>query len=125
MRHVSRKVIVRGNRGFEEVDALFDTGATQTYIRRELAERIGDLIQLSKPASATLADGTTKMAVTHRIALDIDIDGKVIDWLARVADNLSHQLIVGAPTMQTFNILIDLSRDRIVVEEIDTSEAIG
>lgn len=125
MRRLTRKVLVSGDKNSQEVTALFDSGATETYIRQDVADKIGSLMSLPKPVTVKLADGQNSMNINKAIPFFVEIDGHVMKWFSYVAEQLNHELIIGATMMQAFNIILDFAKDRVVSEKIDTTEAIG
>jgi len=46
MEMVTKRIRIRGDRGVVSIEALFDTGASKSLIRRDVARRAKKLIQL-------------------------------------------------------------------------------
>ena len=65
---VFREVKVRSNIGEDEVRALFDTGASRTFIRNDIAKKIGSLVELTRPRIATLGGGENKIKIKSKKA---------------------------------------------------------
>jgi predicted aspartyl protease len=42
---VTKTIRIRGDRGARAVEALFDTGASKSLIRRDVARRVGRLLR--------------------------------------------------------------------------------
>ena len=116
---VFREVKVRSNIGEDEVRALFDTGASRTFIRNDIAKKIGSLVELTRPRIATLGDGENK--IREGIFLEISLDDYVISTDADVSDKLAHELIIGASTMQEWGIVVDAESEKVVIKERKTS----
>jgi predicted aspartyl protease len=59
---IYRVLRVRSSRGGLAVKTLFDTGASFTVVRRDVAEKIGHILP-TDVREAALADGKTKLRV--------------------------------------------------------------
>ena len=105
---ILQRVRVRSNKGETEVTALFDSGASRTLIREDVARRIGDAVKLPVRREFILADGVTKINVKEIIAVVIIIDGYVISCDADVVEVSTYDLIIGINTMREWGIVIDM-----------------
>ena len=122
MGRVFREVKIRSNIGEDEVRALFDTGASRTFIRNDIAKKIGSLVELRRPRIATLGDGENKIKIKEGIFLEISLDDYVISTDADVSDKLAHELIIGASTMQEWGIIVvDAESEKVIIKERKTS----
>ena len=121
MSRVFEQVKVRSNKGESQVKALFDTGASRTFIRSDVATKIGDLVELSRPRVATLGDGENKIEIKHQILLEIALDDYFISADADVSPKLAHELIIGASTMQEWGIAVEPKEEKVVVKDPKTS----
>ena len=106
---------VMGDRGQAEVDALFDTGARRSVVRREAAEALASLTRLSKPRTFQTADENGSLAAAHVVNLELTINGVTIDDQFYAIDSLRRGLIVGADTMQSWEIGLDPKTESITV----------
>jgi len=80
------------------VRALFDTGAHVSWIRESCV-----------PAGATIergAQGGAALEVVGFIVLVVTIGDRMIETHARVSPNLAQEMLVGAETMQGWDISI-------------------
>ena len=60
---------VIGGRGSATVQALFDTGSAASFVRRDIAERIGYVVEIPGGSEQfTLADGTGSMDVEDEVS---------------------------------------------------------
>ena len=123
MGRVFREVKIRSNIGEDEVRALFDTGASRTFIRNDIAKKIGSLVELTRPRIATLGDGENKIKIKEKegVFLEISLDDYVISTDADVSDKLAHELIISASTMQEWGIVVDAESEKVVIKERKTS----
>jgi len=111
---VYRVLKVRSSRGELDVKALFDTGASFTVVRRDVAEKIGHILP-TDVREVTLADGKTKLKVLGYIPISTVLEGSPIDDIAYVIEELAEELIVGVKVMEFYDIKLDPSTNKIIV----------
>ena len=113
---VRKRLKLMGSKGEAEVEALFDTGASYSCIRPELAEQLEILIPLRRPKELGTADENTTVRVTARVALDFELDGVVLSDEFMVVPNLRRDVIIGVSTMQKWRMKIDLEREELLLD---------
>ena len=111
---IYRVLRVRSSKGELAVKALFDTGASFTVVRRDVAEKIGHVLP-TDVREVTLADGKTKLKVLGYIPISTVLEGSTIDDIAYVIEELAEELIVGVRVMEFYDIKLDSSTNRIIV----------
>jgi len=111
---VYRVLRVRSSRGELNVKALFDTGASFTVVRRDVAEKIGHILP-TDVKEVTLTDGKTKLKVLGYIPISTVLEGSPIDDIAYVIEELAEELIVGVKVMEFYDIKLDPSTNKIIV----------
>jgi predicted aspartyl protease len=114
MLSIYRVLRVRSSRGELAVKALFDTGASFTVVRRDVAEKIGHILP-TDVREVTLANGKTKLKVLGYIPISTVLEGSPIDDIAYVIEELAEELIVGVKVMEFYDIRLDPSTNRIIV----------
>jgi predicted aspartyl protease len=114
MLRIYRVLRVRSSRGELAVKALFDTGASFTVVRRDVAEKIGHILP-TDVREVTLANGKTKLKVIGYIPISTVLEGSPIDDIAYVIEELAEELIVGVKVMEFYDIRLDPSTNRIIV----------
>lgn len=112
---IRKEMIVEGKRGREKINVLFDTGASFSAIKTEIAGRIGDIIKY--PQESTIKTATSFVKVNKITALYLNLNGcKIIEPFI-VMDNFKEDMIIGADIMQRKKLIIDMEKD-----DIDTSK---
>ena len=111
-------VTVIGSRGSARCHALFDSGASYSIIRRDIAEKIASLEPLPDPEEwvfETARAGELIQAL-YRVTLDFRFDDSTAKFSDEfvVFDDCSEELIVGAKTMQAWHILLDFQTETVV-----------
>jgi len=114
MLRIYRVLRVRSSRGELAVKTLFDTGASFTVVRRDVAEKIGHILP-TDVKEVTLANGKTKLKVLGYIPISTVLEGSPIDDIAYVIEELAEELIVGVKVMEFYDIRLDPSTNRIIV----------
>ncbi len=72
---IYKQIRLVGSRGEHATNRLFDTRASYSLIRRDIAERLGILLPLPQPMSFEMAQRGATMMVRERVVLDFWIDG--------------------------------------------------
>ncbi|MGO9308583.1 MAG: retropepsin-like aspartic protease [Spirochaetia bacterium] len=104
-------VTLVGSRGSARCTALFDSGAAYSIIRRDLAERLEQLVPLPGPENwifETARPGDLIHAL-YRVTLNFLFDDSKARFSDEfvVFDECSEEVIVGAKTMQAWHITLD------------------
>jgi hypothetical protein len=118
MGRIFQEIEIIGSIGKKKVMALFDSGASKTFILQKVANEVEPAHKLSLPINVSLGDGKTKLRIEEMVSLEMIIDGHRIDDVAYVSEKLSCDLIIGAQTMQLWNIKLDLKKESLITEEI-------
>jgi hypothetical protein len=114
---LEHEVTIIGTKGRAHIRALFDSGASYSIIRREIAERIGMIQPFPEPEDWIFE--TARAGDYIQPAGNMLLQFRFDDSEARfsdefvVFDELSEELIVGATTMQKWHILPDFTTETI------------
>ena len=114
---IVKRLRVAGDKGGRRLDILFDTGASASFIRRDVAENIATILKLPSAETYTLGDGVGKLRVNETVVLYIDIGGVRISDNFIVARRLSDQVIIGATTLQKWRVRLDLEKERVIIDK--------
>ena len=107
---------VAGARGSDTVRVLYDTGSSSSFIRRDIAERLGNVVRTMRPTTFTMADGQETLTVDQDVELYVDVDGSALRYHFFVADGLAEELVVGADMMQRFKISLDMDNEAVSID---------
>ena len=114
---LEKELILIGSKGGRRCLALFDSGASYSVIKPEIAEEIESLSPLPDPEGwvfETARKGEFLRAI-YRVGLDFHFD----DSEARFSDEFivlegcSEEVIIGATTMQKWGIKLDFEAEEI------------
>ena len=111
---IYRTLKIRSSKCEMTVKALFDTGASFTVVRKDVAEKIGHILP-TDVKEVTLTDGKTRLKVLGYIPISTVLEGSPIDDIAYVIDELAEDLIIGIKVMEFYDIKLDPSTNKIIV----------
>jgi len=115
---IQRELVLVGSLGRTRRLALFDSGSSYSIIRREIAEAIGHLELLPNPSEWVFETAEAGRTVQARFRLSLDI--RFDDSAARfsdefiVFDECSEEVIIGAQTMQKWQIKLDFKNEQVI-----------
>lgn len=113
---IQQTTLISGDRGSVNAEALYDAGASLSFIRRDLAEQVGVPVRLPRPMRFEMGRVGEFLEVRDQIALTFAVsDISLLDSFL-VADDLSEEAIVGARTMQKWGIQLDPEHERVIVD---------
>jgi predicted aspartyl protease len=115
-----KQVRLRGDKGQVELDGMFDTGATYSVIRKDIAEQIATVIPLDEPIVLRTAEQGRQLTVTHRVVLTIWLNGYRLSDEFLVLEELSRPALIGAATMQKWRIRLDMANEEVIVDPTAT-----
>ncbi|MDT7892922.1 MAG: retropepsin-like aspartic protease [Armatimonadota bacterium] len=115
-----KQVTLRGDKGQVELDGMFDTGATYSVIRKDIAEQIATVIPLDEPIVLRTAEQGRQLTVTHRVVLTIWLNGYRLSDEFLVLEGLSRPVLIGAATMQKWRIRLDMANEEVIVDPTAT-----
>lgn len=98
-----------------KASVLFDTGSTVSFVRKDIAERLSDILPF--PHDADLGAKDKKMKVEGLIGLTLKINGVNVTDAFWVTEELRQDIVVGASTMQARRLILDMKK-----EDIDVSK---
>ena len=113
---IIKEYTVTGNRNNDTVRVLYDTGAGASFVRRDIAEPLGNIDISPVPMNFVMANGQETFTVEHVINLAVDVDGTPLVYMFYIAENLAEELIIGADMMQKFKISLDLDNESVAVD---------
>lgn len=113
---IIKEYAVSGSQRSDVVRALYDTGSGSSFVRRDIAEPLGDIVSTPRSIEFMMANAQQTFTVNQVITLDIDVDGTPLVYTFYVADDLAEELIIGADMMQKFRISLDLDSEDVEID---------
>ena len=113
---IEKKLLFKGSKGEIEKNVLFDSGATYSVIRKELAKTIANLEPLPEVMEFGTTDEGTSLKTTESMRCNFYINGDRFSDEFMVIEKLSEELIIGAKTMQAWRMKLDLENDDVIYD---------
>ena len=114
---IINKIKLVGSKGEKRVDALYDTGASLSFIKKGLAEKLGNIEKLPTQLEFETAKEGESVTVNEAVRLDFYIEGIRLSDEFFITENLSEDVIIGAKTMQAWRLKLDFEHDRVLVDQ--------
>lgn len=103
-----------GRRRKSEVECLFDTGASHSFVRPELVRALGlPTTNLLRPLRIRLGKGSTQ--VSRLASVMILLNGVTLADTAYVMPGLSEDYVLGAEFLERYEIRLDPKRRRLLL----------
>ncbi len=113
---IEKKIKLRGSKGEKELTAVFDSGATYSCIRTEIAKELDTLLALTEPIKFVTAESDRQIKAESRVLLDFYINGYRFSDEFIVIENLSEDVIIGATTMQKWRLKLDFEKEEVIID---------
>ena len=113
---IIKEYAVTGNRRGDTVRVLYDTGAGASFVRRDIAEPLGDIVNTPSRVQFMTANAEETLTVDQVAILDVEVDGTQLGYTFYVAEDLAEELIIGADMMQKFKISLDLDSESVSID---------
>ena len=110
------KVKLLGDKAVGWAVALLDSGASDSLIRRDIAEKLTTIVKLRRPRRYIMADGKGRFTSQEGAALEILIGKDVIVQWFYVVDSLGEEIILGTDAFQRWRFKLDFRRHRVMVD---------
>ena len=111
---IYKKLKLTGTLGERELDTLFDTGASQCFVRKDIAVAVAPIGRAPWPLRFEMATGTVETdEVVFAVVL---IENHPLFWTFIVVEGLSEELILGADFFQRWRIKLDPDTESITID---------
>ncbi len=97
-----------------DVEAIFDTGATRSFVSSQLAEKLG-YVRYDRPRDVLLATEDKKALMTGELIARVTILGYELplSHVFGVIEALNHDTIIGMDMMEPYEILVDAKEGKV------------
>jgi len=113
---IQKRVKLVGSKGTREVEALFDSGATYSCIRPDIARELDVVNLLPERMVFGTAKNGDQLIATERTTLNFFLkDCRFSDEFMLIPD-LSEELIIGAKTLQAWRMKLDFEADDVIID---------
>ena len=112
---IYKDIVLKGDKGDRKFHALWDNGSSESFIRSDLAEKVGTILKLSTPREFEMGKGILLVKESTGI-VDVEVEGYNLFWHFLVVLNLSEELIIGADFLQRWKIKLDPENEKIIID---------
>ncbi|MBI4711911.1 MAG: retroviral-like aspartic protease [Planctomycetes bacterium] len=112
---IIKQLIIKGIQGQVKAEVLFDTGVRRSVIRKDIARKVTPLVNLPSPMAFRLAESKTELKTNLVTNIILRVNGRIIQDQFYVLEKLSREVIIGADTMQSWEIKLDPKNESIKV----------
>jgi len=97
-----------------DVEAIFDTGSTRSFVSLQLAEKLG-YVRYDRPKEVLLAIKDKKASMTGELIARVTILGYELplSHVFGVIEALNHDTIIGMDMMEPYEILVDAKEGKV------------
>ena len=95
---------------------LFDSGATYSIMRKDIAEKLGHIEPLPEPMEFSTVEDGRKLKAEGVVRLEFYIDGVRFSDEFIVMDGITEDVIIGAKTMQAWRFRLDFEKEKVILE---------
>ena len=113
---IIKTIRLKGSKGEEQNEAIFDSGATYSCIHPKLAEELEIIVPLPELMEFSTAKDGEKVAATGAVRLNFYIDSHRFSDEFMVIEGLSNGVIIGAATMQKWRLKLDFENDEVIID---------
>jgi hypothetical protein len=113
---IMQVLLVKGDKGEKRLSVLFNSEASRSFIRSDVAMELSTPKKLLIPREFVAADGN-RVACNFFCDLIVEIGGKEIGIEAFLVDKLPVPLIFGALDMEAYRIKLDLANKKLDLSE--------
>jgi hypothetical protein len=113
---VRQDLLVKGDRKEMRLNVLFNSGASRSLVRSDVARELSTPKELLIQREFTAADGH-KVICKYFCDLMVEIEGKRIGIEAFLVDDLPVPLVFGALDMEAYMIKLDLAKRKLDLSE--------
>jgi len=107
---------IAGDKGRKRITALFDTGASASFVRRAVAEQIATIVKIPVPWTFQLGDGKARLRTNRAVYVVLRFNRATFYHTLVVADDLAEELILGVDFMQRWKVKLNPEREEVVID---------
>ncbi|MCD6220073.1 retroviral-like aspartic protease, partial [Candidatus Calescamantes bacterium] len=104
---IQKEIKLVGSKGERKVEAIFDSGATYSCIKPEIAEELEIVLSLPEPMEFGTAKEGERLTAKEVIRLNFYIDGYRFSDEFMLIPHLSEEVIIGASTLQKWRMKLN------------------
>ena len=118
MGEIIKEVEIIGDKGKTTAKTLFDSGASDSVIREDIAKKIATLIKWEEPVFFILGDGDSTMQSEYSTDIRFVLEGSIYPpQRVIVVGKLEEDFIFGADALQRWKIKLDMENEDLILDK--------
>ena len=113
---IQKDILFKGSKGQGSFPTLFDSGASYSCIRKDVADKLEILTPLPDKMIFSTADSKNTITAQYRISVNFYLNQDRFSDEFIVIDDLSSDIIIGASTLQKWRMKLDFDHDEILYD---------
>lgn len=113
-----KELEIIGDKGRSKAKTLFDSGASDSVIRKDVAQKVASFLRLSEPVDFVLGDG--KITMTSQYFTGISFVLKECTFPAQrvlIVDELEDEFILGVDAFQRWKFRLDFEHEDVIFDK--------
>lgn len=107
-----------GDKGESEALTLFDSGASDSVIRKDVAQKVATIIRLRAPVTFVLRDDITTTEAEYGALIDFVLKDSLFPaQRVFVVEKLEEDLILGADAFQRWKLKLDFEHEDVIFDK--------
>ena len=113
---IQKTILFKGSKGEAKIATMFDSGASYSCIRKDIAEKMANLEKMPEEMVFGTADNDTYITANYAVRLNFYLNQDRFSDEFIVLDNLSEEIIIGVKTLQSWRMQLDFEHDEIIYD---------
>lgn len=113
-----KELEIIGDKGRSKAKTLFDSGASDSVIRKDVAQKVASFLRLSEPVDFVLGDG--KITMTSQYFTGISFVLKECTFPAQrvlIVDELEDEFILGVDAFERWKFRLDFEHEDVIFDK--------
>lgn len=113
---IQKRIRLVGSKGAKKVIVLFDSGATYSCIRPDLARQLERSVTIPGAMTFRTAKKGEKLKAKERISINFYLNGYRFSDEFMLIPKLTEPVIIGAATLQKWRMKLDFENDEVIID---------
>lgn len=113
---IQKEIELAGSKGRTKEIALFDSGATYSCLKKEIAEKLEIVLPLPEPLQLKTAREGEEIEAKERVSLDFHLNGYRFSDEFIIIPELSEKVIIGALTLEKWHMKLDFKNRKVIID---------
>lgn len=115
---ILKELEIAADRGKTSAKTLFDTGASISLIRKNVAEKVATVLRMPHSIDLIMGDGKSTLHAEWLTFIQFSLKGSIFPpQRVVVVDELEEDLIIGTDILQTWKIKLDLEHEDFIIDK--------